>query len=175
MPEANAKIALLVGNDFEDMEVMYPLYRLREAGFKVDLIGEEAAGTKYKGKHGYPVASTQALAQVIPRAYAGLVVPGGWMPDKLRRNPAVLTLAAEVHRQGGVIASICHGPWILISAGIMKGKKMTSTVALKDDLTNAGAVWVDEEVVVDGWMVTSRKPDDLPAFMRETLKILLIS
>ncbi len=172
MPEATAKIALLVGNEFEDMEVMYPLYRLREAGYKVDLIGEDPAGTKYKGKNGYPIASTQALAQAVAKAYAGLVVPGGWMPDKLRRNPAVLSLTAEIHRQGGVIASICHGPWILISAGIVKGKKMTSTGALKDDLANAGAVWVDEEVVVDGRMVTSRKPDDLPAFMRETLKVL---
>jgi len=172
MPDANAKIALLVGNDFEDMEVMYPLYRLREAGYKVDLIGEEPAGTKYRGKHGYPIASNQALTQAVAKAYAGLVVPGGWMPDKLRRNPVVLSLTAEIHRQGGVIASICHGPWILISAGIVKGKRMTSTPALKDDLTNAGAVWVDEEVVVDGRMVTSRKPDDLPAFMRETQKIL---
>ncbi len=95
------------------------------------------------------------------------------MPDKLRRNPAVLKLVADIDKQGGVMASICHGPWILISAGVVRGKKMTSTPALKDDLTNAGAKWVDDEVTVDGRMVTSRKPDDLPAFMREILKLLV--
>jgi protease I len=94
------------------------------------------------------------------------------MPDRLRRNPKVLKLVADIDRQGGVLASICHGPWILISAKVVKGKKMTSTTAIKDDLENAGAIWVNEEVVVDGRLVTSRKPDDLPAFMRETLKLL---
>ena len=166
------KIAMLVGNDFEDMEVMYPLYRLIEAGFAVDVIGEDPAGTKYLGKHGYPIASNLDLAKAKSSAYAGLVAPGGWAPDRLRRNPKVLELVSDIHRQGGVIASICHGPWILISAGIVKGKKMTSTPALKDDLVNAGAKWSDREVLVDGKMVTSRKPDDLPAFMRAMLKLL---
>ena len=166
------KIAMLVGNDFEDMEVMYPLYRLIEAGFAVDVIGEGPAGTKYLGKHGYPTASTLDLAKAKSSAYAGLVAPGGWAPDRLRRNPQVLKLVSDISRQGGVIASICHGPWILISAGIVKGKKMTSTPALKDDLVNAGAQWSDREVLVDGKMVTSRKPDDLPAFMKAMLKLL---
>ena len=169
---ANKKIALLVGKDFEDMEVMYPLYRLIEAGFDVDVIGEDPAGTKYIGKNGYPCVYTLDISNAKPEDYLGLVAPGGWAPDKLRRNPKVLRLVADIDRQVGVIASICHGPCILISAGIVKGKKMTSTPALKDDLTNAGATWVDEEVTVDGRMVTSRKPDDLPAFMLEMLQVL---
>ncbi len=172
MATQKKKIALLAGKDFEDMEVMYPYYRLREAGFQVDVIGEDPAGTKYIGKNGYPIVSTLEIPKAKPKDYAGLVAPGGWAPDKLRRNPKVLKLTADIDQQGGVIASICHGPWILISAGIVKGKKTTSTPALKDDLINAGAQWVDQEVVVDGRMVTSRKPDDLPAFMREMLKLL---
>jgi len=166
------KIALLVGKDFEDMEVMYPLYRLIEAGYGVDIIGEDPAGTKYMGKNGYPLASTLEISKAKPKAYAGLVAPGGWAPDRLRRNPKVLKLVSDIDRQGGVIASICHGPWILISAGIVKGQKMTSTPALRDDLVNAGAQWSDREVLVDGKMVTSRKPDDLPAFMKAMLKLL---
>jgi protease I len=172
MASQKKKIALLVGKDFEDMEVMYPLYRLREAGFQVDVIGEDPGGTKYIGKNGYPIVSTLEISNAQPKVYAGLVAPGGWAPDKLRRNPKILKLTADIDQQGGVIASICHGPWILISAGIVKGKKTTSTPALKDDLVNAGAKWEDQEVVVDGRMVTSRKPDDLPAFMREMLKLL---
>ena len=166
------RIAFLVGKDFEDMEVMYPYYRLIEAGYQVDVIGEEKAGTIYKGKHGYPIASTLEIAKAKAKDYVGLVAPGGWAPDRLRRNPQILKLVADIDRQGGVMASICHGPWILISAKVVKGKKMTSTPALTDDLVNAGAHWVNEEVTVDGRMVASRKPDDLPAFMRETLKLL---
>jgi protease I len=166
------RIALLVGKDFEDMEVMYPYYRLVEAGYQVDVIGEDKAGTTYKGKFTYPIVSTLEADKAKAKDYAGLIAPGGWMPDRLRRNPKVLKLVADIDRQGGVLASICHGPWILISAKVVKGKKMTSTTAIKDDLENAGAIWVNEEVVVDGRLVTSRKPDDLPAFMRETLKLL---
>src|ERR1700677_2561226 len=154
------RIALLVGKDFEDMEVMYPYYRLIEAGYQVDVIGEEKAGTIYKGKHGYPIASTLEIAKAKAKDYVGLVAPGGWAPDRLRRNPQVLKLVADIDKQGGVMASICHGPWILISAKVVKGKKMTSTPALIDDLVNAGAHWVNEEVTLDGRMVTSRKPDD---------------
>jgi protease I len=172
MAENLGKIALLVGKDFEDMEVMYPYYRLIEAGYAVDVIGEEKAGTTYKGKFTYPIVSTLEADKAVAKDYAGLVAPGGWMPDRLRRNPSVLKLVSDIDRQGGVITSICHGPWILISAKVVKGKKMTSTTAIKDDLENAGAIWVNEEVVVDGRLVTSRKPDDLPAFMRETLKLL---
>jgi protease I len=166
------KIALLVGKDFEDMEVMYPYYRLIEAGFQVDVIGEDKAGTTYLGKHSYPIVSTLDIVDAQAKDYVGLVAPGGWSPDRLRRNLKVLKLVADVDAQGGVMASICHGPWILISANVVKGKKMTATPAIKDDLVNAGAIWADAEVIVDGRMVTSRRPADLPAFMRETLKLL---
>jgi protease I len=172
MAQKLKRIALLVGKDFEDMEVMYPYYRLIEAGYKVDVIGEDKAGTVYKGKYSYPITTTLEIAKAKAKDYFGLVAPGGWAPDRLRRNPQILKLVAEIDRQGGVIASICHGPWILISAQVVKGKKMTSTQAIKDDLENAGAHWVNEEVVVDGRLVTSRRPDDLPAFMRETVKLL---
>ena len=166
------KMALLVGKDFEDMEVMYPYYRLIEAGYLVDIIGEDPQGTPYAGKNGYPILSTLEVSKARSADYSGLVAPGGWAPDKLRRNPLVLKLVGDVFSQGGVVASICHGPWILISAGIVRGKTLTSTPALKDDLVNAGAHWVDEETAVDGRLVTSRKPGDLPAFMREMLKLL---
>ncbi len=172
MAAQNKKIALLVAKDFEDMEVMYPYYRLLEAGHPVDVIGEDPAGTRYVGKNGYPIVSTLEISQANPLDYAGLVAPGGWAPDKLRRNPLVLKLVVDIERHDGVLASICHGPWILISAGVMRGKKTTSTPALKDDLVNAGARWEDRDVVVDGRLVTSRKPDDLPAFMREMLNLL---
>jgi protease I len=172
MKKPRKKIALLVGQDFEDMEVMYPYYRLLEAGYGVDVIGEDKAGAKYLGKYGYPILSSLEISKAKAKDYVGLIAPGGWAPDRLRRNEKILKLVKDIERQGGVIASICHGPWILISAGIVKGKKTTSTVALKDDLTNAGARWVNEEVAVDGRMVTSRKPDDLPAFMREMLRLL---
>lgn len=172
MTTKTKKIALLVGKDFEDQEVMYPYYRLIEAGYQVDVIGEDSAGTKYHGKFTYPIVSTLEISQAKSEDYVGLVAPGGWSPDKLRRNAKVLQLVKDIDQSGGVIASICHGPWILISAGVVKGKTMTATTAIKDDLVNAGARFVNEEVVVDGRMVTSRKPDDLPAFMRETLKLL---
>ena len=166
------RVALLVGQQFEDMEVLYPYYRLLEAGFAVDVIGEDEPGTKYLGKYGYPILSTLRVDKAKAESYSGLIAPGGWAPDRLRRNPKILKLVKDIDRKGGVIASICHGPWILISAEVVKGKNMTSTLALKDDLTNAGARWRDAEVLVDGRMVTSRKPDDLPAFMREMLALL---
>src|SRR6185436_2132338 len=112
------RIALLVGKDFEDMEVMYPYYRLIEAGYAVDVIGEDAAGTKYLGKYSYPIVSTLEISKANAKDYAGLVAPGGWAPDRLRRNPKVLKLVSDIDTQGGVIASICHGPWILISAQV---------------------------------------------------------
>jgi protease I len=172
MAKKLGRIALLVGKDFEDMEVMYPYYRLIEAGYKVDVVGEDKSGTSYKGKYGYLIVSNLQADKAKAKDYAGLVAPGGWAPDRLRRNPSVLKLVSDIDRQGGVIASICHGPWILISAKVVQGKKMTSTTAIKDDLKNAGAVWENAEVTVDGRLVTSRKPDDLPAFMREILKLL---
>ncbi len=155
-------IAILVGPDYEDLEVWYPKLRLQAAGFDAPLVGP--AGVTYKGKHGYPAPVELDIDAMNPATLAGILAPGGWAPDKLRRDQRVLTLVREVFEHGGLVASICHGPWILISAGIVRGKRMTSTVGIRDDLTNAGAVWVDEAVVQDGNVLSSRVPKDLPAF-----------
>lgn len=155
-------IAILVGPDYEDLEVWYPKLRLEAAGFDAPLVG--TAGTTFKGKHGYPALVERSLAEVDAATLAGVLAPGGWAPDKLRRDPAVLDLVRTVHRNGGLVATICHGPWILISAGIVRGRRLTSTVGIRDDLVNAGAEWVDEAVVVDRNIISSRVPKDLPAF-----------
>jgi protease I len=155
-------VAILLGPDYEDLEVWYPKLRLEAAGFAAPLIG--AAGTTYRGKHGYPALAERTIADLDHATLAGVLAPGGWAPDKLRRDPAVLQLVRTVHGNGGLVATICHGPWILISAGIVRGRRLTSTVGIRDDIVNAGAEWVDEPVVVDGNIVSSRVPKDLPAF-----------
>jgi protease I len=129
---------------------------------RVVLAGEQA-GHVYKGKHSYPCKSDAALNELRGDDFAGIVIPGGWMPDKLRRNPNVLELTRHFATSGKMVASICHGPWIMISAGVCRGVRMTSTPGIKDDLVNAGAIWSDEEVVIDRNFVTSRRPPDLPA------------
>jgi len=155
-------VAILVGPDYEDLEVWYPKLRLEAAGYRAPLIGPE--GVSFRGKHGYPALVEKSLATLDPATLAGVLAPGGWAPDKLRRDPAVLDLVRKVHAAGGLVATICHGPWILISAGILKGRRLTSTVGIRDDVVNAGATWVDEPVVVDGNIISSRVPKDLPAF-----------
>jgi protease I len=155
-------IAILVGPEYEDLEVWYPKLRLEAAGFAAPLVG--AAGQTYRGKHGYPAPTERSLVDVDPADLAGVLAPGGWAPDKLRRDPAVLDLVRAVHSSGALVATICHGPWILISAGIVRGRTLTSTVGIRDDLVNAGAEWKDAEVVVDGNIISSRVPRDLPAF-----------
>ena len=161
----------MAASDFEDLELTYPRLRMMEAGFNVVLAGLEK-NTKYLSKHGYPITSDAAVSEVKESDFAGLVVPGGWMPDKLRRDQHVLALTKAFADHDKPIASICHGPWIDISAGIVKGKRYTSTPGIKDDLMNAGATWSDEPVVVDGKRVSSRKPDDLPYFCQAFLKAL---
>ena len=169
---AKGKVLIFVGNDYEDMELQYPKYRLLEAGYDVVVAGEKA-GEKYLGKHSYPQVADAALDGLKSSDFVGTIVPGGWMPDKLRRFDSVKSLLAGFEEEGKLIASICHGPWIDISAGVVKGYKYTSTPGIKDDLVNAGvAEWIDAEVVVDRHHVSSRRPDDLPAFMREALKVL---
>ena len=163
-------IAILVGPDYEDLEVWYPKLRLEEAGYHTPLIGNGEA--HYHGKWGYPATMDGQVADLDPAPLCGLVAPGGWAPDKLRRDPAVLSLVRRVYEQGGIIGTICHGPWILISAGIVRGTRMTSSLGIRDDLTNAGAIWVDEPAVVDGNIVSARVPKDLPAFTRAMLGAL---
>lgn len=164
------RVACLVGDDYEDLEVWYPVLRLQEEGATVDLIGLEAGACR--GKHGYPCRAERAISAVDAANYDALIVPGGWMPDKLRRYEAVLRFCQEFDAAGKVIATICHGPWILISARLLKGRTLTSTPGIKDDVENAGAVWVDQEAVRDGNLISARRPLDLPALMRLMIRAM---
>ena len=159
------RILMFIDSIYEDLELLYPKYRLIEEGAKVIIAGPKA-GEVYKGKHGYPCKSDAAIAQIKESDFDGLVIPGGFAPDQLRRDSKVLELTRQFHQSGKLIAHICHAGWIPISAKIVKGFKCTSTPGIKDDLVNAGAIWVDQEVVVDKNHITSRRPDDLPAFCR---------
>lgn len=166
------RVLIFVGDDYEDLELQYPKYRLREAGAEVVVAGLEA-GVTHKGKHGYPQKSEARLADLSADDFDGLVVPGGWMPDKLRRYDEVTSITRAIHEQGKCLASICHGGWINISADVVKGFRYTSTPGIKDDLVNAGvSEWVDEEVVVDRHHVSSRRPDDCPAFCAAILRVM---
>jgi len=161
---------ILVGPEYEDLEVWYPKLRLEEAGFGTVLAG--IGEPSYRGKHGYPCPVDAHVRDVPADRLVGLLAPGGWAPDKLRRDPVVLQRVREIHEARKVVATICHGPWVLISAGIVRGRRMTSTVGIRDDLVNAGAIWVDEAVVVDGNIISSRVPADLPLFGSELVKLL---
>lgn len=165
------KILLFVDDVYEDLELWYPKYRLIEAGYETVVAGPEAKRS-YTGKHGYPCRSDAALGEVRDADYAGLVIPGGFAPDQLRRRHDVLALTRAFHDSGRLVAHICHAGWIPISAGIMKGFRCTSTPGIKDDLINAGADWVDESLVIDRHMVSSRRPDDLPFFCKGILDVL---
>ncbi len=164
------RVAVLAERDFEDLELWYPLLRLREAGAETVVVG--MGETAYKGKHGIEVKVDRQVADVSAESLDAIVVPGGWAPDRLRRDPAILALVRSVFEQGKVIASICHGPWVLISARICAGRRMAGVVAVKDDLEYAGAVFVDEEVVIDGNLVTARTPRDIPAWGRAIVAAL---
>lgn len=167
----SAKILCFIGKDYEDLELCYPVLRMIEAGYEVVTAGE-VAGETYKGKHGYPWACHVHYDDVKESDFAGVIVPGGWMPDRLRRYDGVLQLVRDFDKSGKLIASICHGPWINISAGVVKGRNYTSTPGIKDDLVNAGANWQDASVVVDEHHVSSRRPDDLPDFCKASLEVL---
>ena len=163
------KVAILVENQFEDMELWYPYHRLREAGLETVLVGPEV-GT-YRGKQGQAPAETQYAAdEVAASDYAAVVIPGGYAPDHLRQNQAVLDFVKDAHAAGTPVAAICHAGWVLVSAGVATGKTLTSYPSIRDDLVNAGAEWVDREVVVDGNLITSRDPGDLPAFVAAILE-----
>lgn len=165
------RILALVDHDFEDLELWYPVLRLREEGATVHLVGPKAQ-EKYIGKYGVPVVSDYDFTQVKSQDYDAILVPGGWAPDKLRRFPEVIQLVQEMDKAGKVIGQICHAGWVLASAKILKGKKVTSTPGIKDDMENAGAIWLDEPVVVDGHLVSSRRPPDLPDYLRALIEVL---
>lgn len=158
------RVLMLVGDDYEDLELWYPKLRIEEAGGHVTLAGA-TSGRTYRGKHGYPCTSDACIADMEAADFHGIVVPGGWMPDKLRRDEKVLELVRDFAAQGKLVAAICHGGWIPISAGVYRGVRVTGSPGIKDDLVNAGAIWSDEAVVVDQHFVCSRKPSDLPVFM----------
>lgn len=164
------RVAILVEDLYQDLEVWYPYYRLKEAGAEAVFIGTGKA--EYKGKYGYPLAPATSAERVSADEFDAIIVPGGWAPDLLRRSPAVIRLVKDANRQGKVIGAICHAGWVLCSADILRGRTVTCFSAIKDDVVNAGAIYVDREVVRDGRLVTSRKPDDLPAFMRTIIEAL---
>ncbi len=172
MNEAKGKrAAILVEQQYQEMEVWYPLYRLKEAGCQVTVVGPEA-GKTYPSKLGYPAKSDKAAEDVRADDFDVVVIPGGFAPDFIRRTPAMIKLVADMAEKGKILAAICHGPWVLCSTKALKGKKATCFFAIKDDVINAGATYVDEEVCRDGNLITSRKPDDLPAFMTAVLAAL---
>jgi len=162
------KAIVLVEQMYNDYEFIYPYYRLLEAGAEVDLVAPEA-GKKYPGKAGTSATSTLAAKDADPEVFSGLLIPGGFGPDFMRRHKPMVDLVREMHRRGKIVAAICHAGWMLASAKILSGKKATSFFGIKDDLIHAGAEWVDQEVVVDGNLITSRIPDDMPAFMRAVI------
>ena len=168
---AQRKILTFVADVYEDLELWYPKLRLIEAGAEVVVAGPET-GVTYAGKHGYPCTSDAAIADMHADEFDGLVVPGGFMPDKLRRDPKVLELVRDFDAAGKLVAAICHGGWIPISAGVYRGVRVTGSPGIKDDLVNAGALWEDKSVVVDRHFVSSRKPDDLPDFCRAIIDVL---
>jgi protease I len=165
------KVVIPVESLFNTFEFWYPYYRLKEAGADVTVVGSGSADT-YTGKPGTEVKVDVSIAQVSGDDFDGMVIPGGYAPDIMRRYPKMVQLVKDLFDGGKVVAAICHAGWMLASAKILQGKTVTSFFAIKDDLVHAGAEWVDQEVVVDGNLITSRTPDDLPAFMRAVIAAL---
>jgi protease I len=165
------KIIQLIENDFEDLELWYPVLYLRGEGADVTMAGPEPHKT-YHGKYGVPAQSEVDFESIDPADYDGILVPGGWAPDKLRRYPGVLDMVRHMDQHQKVIGQICHAGWVLISADVLRGKNVTSTPGIKDDMTNAGATWYDEPVVVHGHLISSRRPPDLPDYMKAFAKAL---
>ena len=165
------RVILLVENLYQDLELWVPYYRLKEEGAEVTLVGSGSSRT-FAGKYGYPIEVDKEAKEIDMLKYDGVVIPGGYAPDVMRRYPEMVKIVKEAYQEGKMIAAICHAGWMLVSAGILKGKKVTGFIAIKDDLVNAGAEYVDAEVVRDGNLITSRKPDDLPAFCREIIAAL---
>ncbi len=165
------KIAILAENNYQEMELWYPYYRFQEAGAEVVVVAPQA-GQTYTSKLGYPVKSDLASADARPEAFDAVIVPGGYAPDNMRKDANLVRLVREADRQGKIVGTICHAGWMLCSAGIVRGRKATCVVNIKDDLINAGAEYVDQAVVRDGNLITSRVPSDLPAFCRELIGAL---
>jgi protease I len=159
------RVAILAEHSYEDQELWYPYYRLLEAGADVFVVGT-GSSTVYTSKHGYPVKVDAEAATVDASQFDLIVIPGGWAPDLMRRSTAMVGLVRQAVEQGRLVAAICHAGWMLCSANVIRGRRVTGAKSIKDDMVNAGGIWIDEEVVRDGELITSRRPADLPAFMR---------
>lgn len=157
-------VAVLAEDLFEDVELLYPYYRLLEGGAAVSLVGSGRAAT-FHGKHGVPITPDVTADETDVGSFDAVVIPGGFSPDFMRRSSGMVGLVRDLGSQGKPVAAICHGPSMLVSAGLVDGRNVTSFFSIKDDLVAAGANYVDQDVVVDGNLITSRTPADLPAFM----------
>ena len=164
------RIAILTENLYEEMELWYPYFRMKEEGADVVRVAPEQK--EYEGKHGYPVKADSAIDAVNVDAFDAVIIPGGFAPDYMRRNEKMVAFVKDMFAAGKIVASICHGGWMLASAEIIQGKTVTSYFAIKDDIVHAGANYRDQEVVQDGNIITSRKPDDLPAFCKTIIAAL---
>lgn len=171
MELSGKKVAVFVEQQYQELEVWYPYFRLKEAGAEAVFVGPEA-NTAYPSKCGYEVRSEQGIEKVNVDSFDAVVLPGGYAPDYMRRNENMVAFVREMHEAGKPVAAICHAGWMLVSANILSGKRATSVAAIKDDMKHAGAEWVDEECVKDGNLITARKPDDLPAFTRTLIQAL---
>lgn len=165
------KVAVLVADQYQELEVWYPLLRFREDGAETVAVGSEA-GKTYHSKKGYPAVADKSIADVRAEDFDAVVIPGGWAPDYLRQDQRMVKFVRDMNAAGKIVASICHGGWMLSSADIVRGRKATCYHAIKDDMIHAGAKYVDEEVAVDGNLITSRKPEDLPAFCLQVIQAL---
>jgi len=170
MALSNKHIAILAEDDYQELELHYPRLRLIEAGARVSVLG--GGNETYHSEKGYAVKADADASTVNADAFDAVVIPGGMAPDKMRRNPAMVDFVRQLDAAGKPVAWICHAGWVPVSADIVKGRRVTSFPSIKDDMVNAGAEWVDEEVVVDGHLISSRVPDDLPAFCKALLAAL---
>lgn len=162
-------VLILVADNYEDLEFWYPYYRLKEEKIEVKVAG---LLPEHKSKHGYPVKPDGNIREFSPENFDAVIIPGGYAPDKMRRSKEMLDFVEKMNEKKKIVAAICHAGWVLISAGITKGRRMTCFFSIKDDLINSGAIYEDKDVVVDKNIVTSRNPEDLPAFCREIIKAL---
>lgn len=167
---SKGKVALFLEDNYNELEFWYPYFRMIEAGFEVLVVG--TGKEVFSGKTGMPAKADLSADKIDAKDLAAVIIPGGYAPDKMRINQHMLRIVRDLAGAGKVVAAICHAGWVLASAGVLRGKKATACIMIKDDLVNAGAQYLDQEVVVDGNLITSRVPDDLPAFMREILKKL---
>lgn len=167
----NKNIAILAEDQYEDLELWYPLLRMQEAGAQVAVVGMPDLRT-FESKHGYPVNVDVLASEVSAEDFDAIIIPGGYAPDRMRRHQAMLDLVHSMFNQGKIVAMICHAGWVAVSAGILNGKRVTSVRSIRDDLVNAGGVWVDEEVARDGNLISSRGPKDLPAFCWSIIEAL---